>query len=161
MTINLGDALLDQRTHRLTPLEKPTCVFHSPVYRKMPVKSSLPPICNQDHLGAQGNIFSAVYLVQVQWNCYSKAFFFSFPEHVRLCVWPNAPQYSEETAAWVCVGWKGQSLQITSDFSDRKLGKNLRKLLSGPERKKKSKEEKNKFTRSAARKINIAFRCNH
>lgn len=66
-----------------------------------------------------------------------EAFFFCFPKHVCLCVWPNAPQYSEETAAWVCVGWKGQSLQITSDFSDRKLGKNLRKLLSRPAQTKK------------------------
>ena len=87
-----------------------------------------------------------------------EAFFFSFSEHVCLCVRPDAPQYLEETAAWVCVGWKGQSLQITSDFSDRKLGKNLRKLLSTPAQKK-SKEEKNKFTHSALRKINTAFRC--
>ncbi len=48
--------------------------------------------------------------------------------------------------------WKGQSLQITSDFSDRKLGENLRKLLSGP-------THTTELACAAAGKINTAFRC--
>lgn len=47
---------------------------------------------------------------------------------------------------------RGQGLQITSDFSDRKLGENLRKLLSGP-------MCKTELACAAAAKINTAFRC--
>lgn len=47
-------------------------------------------------------------------------------------------------------------MQITSDFSDRKLGENLRKWLSGPVQKKR---KENEAACAAAVKTNTAFRC--
>lgn len=53
----------------------------------------------------------------------------------------SGPPSSQETAARTRVGWEGRGSQITSDFSDRKLGENLRKWLSGPARREKKKRK--------------------
>lgn len=46
----------------------------------------------------------------------------------------------------------GGVCKITPDFSDRKLGENFRKLLSGP-------TQKTELACAAVHKINTAFRC--